>query len=358
MNFKIKLVFTFLFLGSFLFVSAATVKDSIEMVDSLETKEKKLSFFEMLQRDSIQNLKLYMSFDTTVKKKSKRNYSEAFIVLVKDGKSVDSLAAEIRARGVVRNQICRFPPIKLKVSKKELKKRNLKKKLNDLKIVTHCKSGDRYEKYVKREFLVYELYNHVTPYSFRSEFVEIDYYDINSKKKVEDKPAILIEHKDELADRLGGDVVERKRAYEQHCITDCAMRMNLFQYMIGNTDWSYYNLHNLTLLKVPEHPILVPVPYDFDYSGLVNTEYSIPTETLPIENVKQRYFLGICREDNALEVQFEFFRELEDKFRNTVMEFPHLKKNDRTEMANYISEFFDKINRKNRRYNPFKIHCD
>ena len=65
--------------------------------------------------------------------------------------------------------------------------------------------------------------------------------------------------------------------------------------MIGNTDWSVGNSHNLQVLQLPEYDKGVPIPYDFDYSGFVGTNYAIPRSTLPIESVEERYFSGeIC----------------------------------------------------------------
>ena len=47
------------------------------------------------------------------------------------------------------------------------------------------------------------------------------------------------------------------------------LKMEFFQYMIANTDWSLSNKHNLELVKVPARDKVIALPYDFDYSGFV-----------------------------------------------------------------------------------------
>ena len=40
---------------------------------------------------------------------------------------------------------------------------------------------------------------------------------------------------------------------------------------------------------------LLPVPYDFDYSGLVDAPYAVPPEGMPVKSVRKRYYRGYCR---------------------------------------------------------------
>ena len=47
------------------------------------------------------------------------------------------------------------------------------------------------------------------------------------------------------------------------------------------------------LLRAPG-ALLTPVPYDFDYSGLVDAPYAVPPEGIPVENVRQRNYRGYC----------------------------------------------------------------
>jgi len=58
---------------------------------------------------------------------------------------------------------------------------------------------------------------------------------------------------------------------------------------------------------------IIPVPYDFDMCGMVNTSYStvseINNEQLSIDNVKQRLYRGFKRDPLIIaEVRLEFLK--------------------------------------------------
>jgi hypothetical protein len=75
----------------------------------------------------------------------------------------------------------------------------------------------------------------------------------------------------------------------------------LFEFMIGNTDWFIQNRHNLEFVVVPGHNLLVPIPYDFDYSGLVNAPYAVHHTSLELPSVEIRYYQGWCYSEEGSE---------------------------------------------------------
>ncbi len=79
----------------------------------------------------------------------------------------------------------------------------------------------------------------------------------------------------------------------------------VYQYLIGNTDRWISNLHNIKLVtKTGVRP--VPVPYDFDYSGAINTPYSVPHKSLSIKSVLKYYddFYKVIHNPDAAENLF------------------------------------------------------
>ena len=40
-----------------------------------------------------------------------------------------------------------------------------------------------------------------------------------------------------------------------------------------------------------------PVPYDFDFSGLISAKYAAPSQGMPIQIVKSRLYRGFCKSD-------------------------------------------------------------
>ena len=65
----------------------------------------------------------------------------------------------------------------------------------------------------------------------------------------------------------------------------------MFEYMIGNTDWSVPNYHNIKLMGMKDDKTSRPiaVPYDFDICGFVDPAYATVDEQLNIENVNSAY---------------------------------------------------------------------
>jgi hypothetical protein len=129
--------------------------------------------------------------------------------------------------------------------------------------------------------------------------------------------------------------------------------------MIGNGDFSITKRHNVKLLKEndPLRYYPVPVPYDFDYSGLVNTYYAIPGETLGIEKVTDRFFLGPCRTDDEYKQALKVIFDKEDEILRLVKEFPYLDEKDREEMLNYLNSFFIKAKQDNFISNEIRATC-
>ncbi len=72
----------------------------------------------------------------------------------------------------------------------------------------------------------------------------------------------------------------------------------MFNYMIGNLDWSPARFHNVKLIRT-EDARHITVPYDFDFAGVVNARYARPppeiTERYGIRRVTQRRYWGFCR---------------------------------------------------------------
>ena len=110
--------------------------------------------------------------------------------------------------------------------------------------------------------------------------------------------------------------------------------------MIGNTDWWVTTQHNVILFKQVASDIPVPIPFDFDYAGLINTVYSTPHESIPITSVRQRYYKGIYQTLDAYEKTFEIFltrkKEIFDLYENS----KHLSNLQKKAPVNYYNSFY------------------
>jgi hypothetical protein len=148
-----------------------------------------------------------------------------------------------------------------------------------------------------KEYMVYVIYNMLTNKSFHARLLDLQYQDSSGKKKTIAEHAFLLEGVKEMAKR--NNCIEWKKGDLQTESTDRDQMtlVAIFEYMIGNTDWGVSVGHNIKLIQSKEDSSSRPfaVPYDFDYSGLVNTDYSIPDEKLGTETVLQRVYRGFPR---------------------------------------------------------------
>jgi hypothetical protein len=192
------------------------------------------------------------------------------------------------------------------------------------------------------EYYIYKMYNLLTPFSFRVRLLKVKYIDTSGKKKPRENYAFILENTNQLARRNNGINFEMAGINNEMIDRDIATIMELFQLMIGNTDYSLPVLHNVKLIKTTDskYPKPVAVPYDFDYSGIINAFYAIPGEHLPIEYVTERYYMGACREFDEYETAFVLFREKREEMKALIQNSEYLRDIAKKSPLNYIDEFY------------------
>ncbi|HBQ82758.1 MAG TPA: hypothetical protein DD745_07750 [Bacteroidales bacterium] len=299
--------------------------------------------FGLFNSDEILNLSLRFDLTEYMRKKPKEEYLPAILTYHISDKDSINKEIKLRSRGIARNNICNFPPISLNFKKSDIKAPGMKK-VDKIKMVTHCNSGN--EEYLFKEFLIYKLYNVLTEYSFRVRLVKVDYISTAKKTRTIRSYAFLIEPLDMLADRTNSTSIETLTLTQRNIIPEIMDRMNIFNYMIGNTDWSVTGQHNCKILSVidPGHPGLGGiVPYDFDYAGLVNAHYALPAEGLGLESVRVRRYLGDCRSEEEFNTRLKEFSEKKSEFYRIINEFTSLDEKDKKYMTGYLDGFFNSL---------------
>lgn len=202
------------------------------------------------------------------------------------------IPARMRTRGIWRLKNCAMPPLRLDFGSKDTKG-ILFRKLGKPKLVNYCRDTDTYEQYILQELQLYRIYQLLTPVSYRVRLVRMTYVDSASGKTDAVRYAIIAEDPDHLAKRLDGHAIKIKGATASDLDHQQLALAYLFQYMIGNTDFSFNGLHNTALISTNDGRVL-PVAYDFDYAGAVNASYATPDPSLRIKTVRQRSFRGYC----------------------------------------------------------------
>jgi hypothetical protein len=177
-----------------------------------------------------------------------------------------------------------------------------------LPLTTHCRQGAQYEQYVVKEYLAYRIYNALTDKSLRARLARVTYHDASRRGEPLVRYAFFTEHFDSLARRADAVVFKPERFDLLEADANEIATFDLFEYMIGNTDWSAVFRHNVMLIRdAAGRP--TAVPYDFDFSGLVDAEYATVAPQLPIHDVKQRVFRGLCRPDTDWDRAFASFAQ-------------------------------------------------
>lgn len=209
---------------------------------------------------------------------------------VPGGKRVSPV--RVRTRGLWRLKNCEFPPVRLNFANKDVKG-TIWHDLDKPKLVSYCKNNDTYEQYVLQELQLYRVYRLLTPVSHKARLVHMTYTDSATGKVEATRYAFITEDPSSVAAVNGGKIMKMEGATPDDLDPEQSTIAYLFQYMIGNTDFSFNGLHNTELIARPDGKNW-PVAYDFDFSGAVNASYATPPAIVPIKTVRERNYRGYC----------------------------------------------------------------
>jgi hypothetical protein len=126
--------------------------------------------------------------------------------------------------------------------------------------------------------------------------------------------------------------------------------------MSGNTDWSVSGLHNVTLLK-DSVGVVHPVPFDFDWTGAVDTRYSFPDKSLPIRTVRDRLWRGDCRSAEAMAPIIDRFLSRRPAMDSAYMALAPLQPAVRDKMQKYFADFWPQLANPKKLVAEFKRYC-
>ncbi|WP_242920525.1 hypothetical protein [Pontibacter liquoris] len=272
----------------------------------------------------------------------KRGYHKATLTYPDKSGAPIQVNLKVMARGNRRRNpaVCRFPPLMLNFSRKSTP-HTVFEKVNKLKLVTHCIGEDL----IIREYLVYKLYNIVDERSFRVRLCQIAYTDMKGRRNPETRYGFLIEDDKEMAKRNQGKLIPKARVVRMDRTDAYTMaKLALFQYMIGNTDWSVPFRHNIKLISPDTIVAPFPVPYDFDYAGIVGAPYALPPPELGIKSARQRLYRGYSFSDKTYREVINFFNIHRADIYKVYTGCDLLDKKYRKQTVAYLDDFYKTIN--------------
>lgn len=289
---------------------------------------------------------LTIVLDTDLKKlfvtnKMEEVYQPATLVAYHNKEYNRKWNVRLRTRGNMRKQVSKFPPLKIDFSKTTLDYLGFTK--NDkLKLVLPCNTSKRYQQRLYREHVIYQLYQQVDSLGYHTHLVDVIFED-NGKKKY-DMTGFFIEDEEDFALRTNTKIIDEGVIRMQSLERDHYVKMAFFQYMILNTDFSVDNKHNLEIVIVPGQLQPLAIPYDFDYSGMVDQDYAHPYEKLPIKTVRDYIFRGQNLSLEEVKMAVEFYKPLEGIFKKIIDDANYLDKQSKRSMKKDIDEFYKRLN--------------
>lgn len=317
----------------------------------------------LFSSDGMLTLTIETAMNTIVRQSDDRPVVDGVLHYVGEDDERVTVPLTMTTRGKSRLEYCSFPPLSISFRKGDVKG-TLFEGQKKLKIVTHCKNGATHERYLFQEYGIYRGFNVLTDRSFRVRMLELTYSDNEGKRKDETHAAFFIERDNEAADRLGMEPLKVDQIDPTQLEARHANLFSLFQYLIGNTDWSMIKgpsgegcCHNGKVI-IPPGSIAnwIVLPYDFDQAGLINTKYSMPASGLGIRSVRQRLYRGRCLNLSELDHNVALFKQRRKALEEALVQ-PQLTGGARKSMLGYIDVFYKTIDDPNKRQRGIIDDC-
>jgi len=300
------------------------------------------SIFDKMNYQEVVNVTMEGDF-SALKNNRRSGDAQEVLLTFKDVEGQEqSWKIKVNLRGHFRRMRCdAMPPLKLNFKKSELKEAGLAK-FDDMKLVTQCMENteDNKETLLK-EYLAYKLYNQVTEESFRVQLLKVTYKDTQTNSTTK-QWGFLIEDTAQLRNRLGAEKSKTERGIAARDFHKSAFyKMTIFQYLIGNNDYDINAGRNLkVVIKDGQY---LAIPYDFDFSGLVDASYAIPNPNYGLTSIQERNYMGFEEDLAHLDNTLDFFQSQKNTLKATIKGFKILKGKYRNEVSKYVESFFENI---------------
>jgi hypothetical protein len=337
----------FLILALVLFLISTVFGNNFNFPSGSIVSDTSYKSFRLFEDENLLEISLRFDIATYFRTKPEKDYLKADITFHLS--KTDSLNKQIklRTRGNFRNKNCSFPPIELNFKKRDFGYSDLNR-ISKLKLVTECASNTENKNYVLREYLIYKMFNILSDTSFRVRLLSIHYLDSKEKRKPITQFGFFIEPVEMVSTRANSIRIESENLTQRSIQPAIMDRLALFNYMIGNYDWSIAGQHNIRIIRPQADSLKLGIafPYDFDWSGLVDAAYAVPAETAAVKSVRERIFLGMCRTRDTYQKDLELFLNKKEEFYRLINEFPFIDQKGKRDITGYLDEFFDEITRK------------
>lgn len=312
-------------------------------IDAISPEDERSSPFQYVY--DFGDMDLTIKLDTDLgklmyKNKMEEVYQPATMFALHNGLLNRKWNVRLKTRGNMRKKVSKFPPLKIDFSKTTLNYLGFTR--NDkLKLVLPARDNKSYQQRLYREHVIYNLYHQVDTLGMRTHLVNVILQEKGKEKFY--MTGFFIEDENDFTSRTNTDIIESGVIRSVSLEREHYVKMVFFQYMILNTDFSVGNNHNLEMVSIPGDKQPRAIPYDFDYSGMVDQDYAVPFDRLPIYSVRDYYFKGIDITREEVEMAVEFYKPLKKTFKQIIDDAKYLNRKSKKSMKKDIDEFYKRL---------------
>ena len=308
-----------------------------------EKHKKEIKIFES---DRLLKVTLKLDLKAYLKKEFKEALDATLIIYNGENDST-SMDVKVNNRGTYRSSSCNYPPLEI-TFRKPVQAYTGFGKIHKMKLYTSCETGEIYNEYVLREFLVYKFFNVLSDSSYRVRLLKLSMEDSNGKRKSLNQYGFFLEPKEILAERLDARIMESIKPVQSQIVPESLDRLGIFNYMVSNYDWSVQSQHNVTvLLPLRSNPsgFYIVVPHDFDGTGVVNALYSSAGSGSGMKSIRERTFLGYCRTDNEFRTRLRYILAKKKEIYSVINDFQYINLSSKKDITDFLDQFFNQVAR-------------
>lgn len=309
----------------------------------------------LFQQDELLELELHFDINKLLNDRGEDRTRHKADVIFYDADSVKhELNVDIRVRGNFRRNVanCEFPPYSL-YFKNSNSENTIFENQNKIKFVTHCNGGTM----VLEEYLIYKVYQEVSPNAFQVRLANINYVDYSGDFMTFNQFGFLLENTKKMGKRLNGKIAKPDSILYKNLDEKTIAIISLFNYMVGNTDWDLSLQKNFKYLKKNDF-YYIPIEYDFDLAEVINYHYPTFEVVFGVDPEERRRFKCIEIDKKLFFEVVELYKNKKTDIYNIYLNFPYISNTKKVEILNYYEEFFVKLNRKRKLYRELKRACN
>jgi len=257
--------------------------------------------------------------------------------------NLNSMDVKIKTRGNFRlnPDHCSFPPLLIKFKTEETNN-TIFHGQKKIKMITHCEA----DKYVLREYIIYKMYNILTDKSYHVRLAQIHYINNGNKNDTTINYACFLENSKLMAARNGGKTIKNQKISKTDLDMNYTTILYLFQFMIGNTDWDIDLQKNVKFMDLHWYDKIIPVPYDFDWSEIVNAPYIMIDAYVGSGPLNRRKLKSIDRNFNEYKVAIKYYISKKKEIYELVNSFQYLSYQETQEILKYLDVFYNIIEKR------------